>query len=64
MPRFVPSTDNVERTTLWIDVRLSRDEYEAIKRLAMKTGDTVHEWIGGKVGLAIDVAVNSESSDI
>lgn len=52
--KFTKSRDGVERATVVIRLRLSREELEDIKNMAAKEGDTVREWLENHAALGIE----------
>jgi hypothetical protein len=45
MPKYDKSLDGVERTLLTAEVRLTREEYDKLERLAQQQGDTLKGYL-------------------
>lgn len=57
MMRYVKSRDGIERATLYIKHRVTREDYQWLRQRAKRNDMTVHEYLG----VCLDNGINEES---
>jgi hypothetical protein len=52
--KYTMSKDGIERVTVRVSLRFTRDEVEFIKELAKKEGQGWRDWIEGRAALGVE----------